>query len=254
MKKAIRLGLVVCLVLLTCTLLFTACDDTEVETGNGTDASTDASTNASTEASTEAPDALEALTATDWAAILSEENFENYTLKMNGDMVAIAGGEQVPNHVDEIIKVTADKVEITVHAAEVNGPGYDDQTLLLDGKLAESQKDQYAWLFLTMLEEFANFEYDEATKTFKLADVVSIETVMEGLVSLGDDKYSSFEVPTKLEMKDAEVTISEDGKLVKFVCDYSQTMQMGEGPATVVFGITTWSFSDYGTTVITEGN
>lgn len=66
--------------------------------------------------------------------------------------------------------------------------------------------------------------------------------------SLYETYFDGFDVPAVIEMREATVELSADGSLVKLVCDYSQKMELGI--VTETSGITTWTFSNYGTTVI----
>lgn len=236
MKSTKKLCLLVCLVLLSLSLILTSCEDSDLPTP----------------ADSDLPEILESITKTEWNAMISEVNFENYTLDMTGRMTTYQGGVEVSvSDVNETIKVTSDKILIHVNAADTNSSATAEEDALFEGDLAQSQKNQFSWLFLTMLEQFDRFSFDAETTTYKLKNQVHIEDVMEGVLMSGDH-YETFDVPTKIDMRNAEVTISKDGKLLKFVCDYSQEMEMGSGIIVTVSGETTWAFSNYGTTVITE--
>ncbi len=184
-----------------------------------------------------------------WLSMLADSNFDNYTLKLEGTMTATSPNGNATSKVKETIKIADGKMHIEMFAADENSTASDSHTMLLEGELAEMQKIQNSQIFMTLLKEYESFEYDEATKTYKVPQTVSIDTVLKG-ISMSGDEYVSFDAPSKLEMREAEVTLSEDGKLIKFVCDYSQIMTMGEDGTTSVSGVTTWEFSDYGTTVI----
>ena len=60
---------------------------------------------------------------------------------------------------------------------------------------------------------------------------------------------SLFEIPLIIEFKDAVVTFADNGMISTLVCDYSQTMDFGDR-IVVSAGQTTWTFADFGTTVI----
>ncbi len=241
MKNLVKISVLLCLVLLTCALLFTACEEPDNGGSEGSE--------------TESTPVFEGLSKDEWTSMLSTSHFENYTLNMEGTMdVLLNGVKNSTNNVSETLQVTADKLLVTLHADDTQSDASDQETILLEREQAKSHKDQYSWLFLTMLEQFDSYRYDKATKTYKLTDDVVIEKDMEGFISDEQGLLSTFTIPTKLEIRDAEVSVSEDGKLLKLVCDYSQTTAMGTEGETTVSGVTTWTFSNYGTTVITQAN
>lgn len=179
-----------------------------------------------------------------WNTMLSDANFENYTLTMEGTMTATDQGmPDTTSNVKSIIKMTEDKMALDILNDDILGD------LLFDGEIAEAQKIQYSQVFMTLLEDYKNFTYDAETDTYKVTTNVRIEKVLKGIIIENGETPTLFDIPTVLEMREAEVTVSGDGKLLKFVCDYSQTMDVGGGEMSFS-GITTWTFSDYGTTVI----
>ena len=134
-------------------------------------------------------------------------------------------------------------------AEDLDSPAEDEELVIADGEIAEAQKLQYSQVFMTLLEDYKNFTYDADTNTYKVMTNVKVEKVLKAVSFSPDGSVTTFDLPTVLEMREAEVTVSSDGKLIKFVCDYSQTMDM-YGTTMVTAGKTTWTFSDYGTTVI----
>ena len=52
-----------------------------------------------------------------------------------------------------------------------------------------------------------------------------------------------------IEVKNGSASISEDGRIARLTCDYSQTMTMGDSTVKAT-GVTEWTFSDYMTTVV----
>ena len=193
--------------------------------------------------------AFEGISADEWAAMLSESSFNNYTLSMDGVMtVVINGVENSTSRIKEIVKIDGEEMFIEMFASDIDSASTASETMFLNGEMAEMQKTQYTQLYLAMLEKCDNFSYDKETKTYKIANTVTIEKVLKA-ISESDDEITTFDLPSVIEMKNAEVSISEDGKLLKLVCEYTQTMDM-KGATISTSGTTTWTFSDYGTTVI----
>ena len=194
-------------------------------------------------------EAVITIDASKWAQMISEASFENYTLDAEGVMTVIQNGvEQAPSDVKQRIKVTADKIAISLSATDTETGADDSEDLVFDGDIAEAQKLQYSQLFMAMLKDFSNFTYDAETGTYVIPETVNIEMTLKAISIMGD-AVEMFDAPTKIEMREASVTVSEDGKLLKLVCDYTQTMDI-YGAATSTAGKIVWSFSDYGTTVI----
>lgn len=184
----------------------------------------------------------------EWDAMLDSKNFENYTLTLTGEMTQSHGDTGYTSQVNETVKITKDKV-LMITAAEVADPTVtEDRDVLFEGEMALAQKTQFEQIFLALLSKYESFVYDAQTKTYTVGQTVRMDI---DLVSYSYDDTGVIQtrsVPSTLEMQKATVTLSEDGKLMKFVCDYTQTMKLQEN--VVISGLTTWTFSDYGTTVI----
>jgi len=218
MKKLLLLLLTSCLF-----LSFAACGDSN---GDGT------------------PD-LEGLDASEWTAMLADTVFENYTLTMEGRMTVTQGNEtREPYDMKQVIKTTADQISITLY--HENQPV---DTMVFDGEIAKTQKNQNSQLFLTILRQYDSFVFDADTKTYKILETVSFDTVLKGLSFDDNDTPTEFDVPATIVIREATATLSEDNHILTFVCDYSQTMDI-EDTVTTTAGLTTWTFTDYGSTVI----
>ena len=179
-----------------------------------------------------------------WAAMLAEDKFSNYSFTMSGTMTSTQGGESYTSYAKETVKFANNKVAIGFFEDE-NDTEADWQTL--DGELAAAQRVQMTQIFMTLLEEYARYAYDANTNSYKLANTVTIDTVLKGFMMDEHGNISPMDVPAVIEMRNGEVFLSDDGRLVKFVCDYSQKMN---GDQVSISGITTWEFFDYGTTVV----
>ena len=233
MKKILILMLVALMI-----VSLVACDDSTVETP-----STDGTTTAA-DTTTAAPS--QGLAAPEWSNMLSASSFDNYTVTYEGRMTVLP--ENVTADIKQVYKVTADKVAIEI-LLDTSSPDEEDSLVdVFDGEIAQSQKQQCEQLFTLMLSNRESFEYDAETDTYQITETIRIEETLKG-ISYIDGIKQEFECPTVIEMRDGEVSVSEDGKLMKFTCDYSQTMDL-HGQLTTIIGHTTWTFSDYGTTVI----
>ena len=185
-----------------------------------------------------------------WQEMLSPPQFENYTFSTEGVMTVTQNGiHQATSYVKSVTKFTADKLELLLYAMDTGSEAEDVESMVFEGEIAEVQKIQYSQVFMTLLAERDHFTYDPQTKTYKVTECITIETLLKAIVMKNGIEPSLMDMPTKMEMREAEATISDDGRLLKFVCDYTQTMTMPEGEL-VTAGITTGVFYDYGTTVI----
>lgn len=226
MKKILLLLLSLCLL-----LSMIACDQGNDPTGDETTSETDQT--------------AAVLSESEWAEKTAFDNFDNYTVMMSGKMSVTQNGEfQGESDATQCIKVADDKLSIEIF---MDGESMD--LSVLDGDLAKTQKTQATQLFSLLLEQYEYYEYDAEKKVYCVTDTVSWETVLTGLSYETDGSVSEFDVPAVIEIREAEVTFAEDGTLVSLVCDYSQSMSLEAGETTTS-GLITWTFSDFGTTVI----
>ena len=190
---------------------------------------------------------VDGLAKTEWDAKFTDNVFQNYTVIFEGRMsVTEDGAYDSTSDVWQKIKVTADKMEITIRVGESGVPGEPGEfTMALDGEAAEAEKIQNSQLFLSMLRKYENFKYDAVTKTYIIPEPIVLNEVLKA--THGDGTL--FDVPTRIEMREAVVSFAENGMISTFVCDYSQTMDMGNQVVNTS-GKTTWTFLDFGTTVI----
>ena len=200
-----------------------------------------------TEAATTIETTFDGIEQSEWDSKFTDNVFQNYTVIFEGKMsVTQDGVYDSTSDVWQKIKVTSDKIEIALGASEVGSPdGSGETTMTFDGEAAETQKIQNSQLFLLILRDYDNFEYDAETDTYIIPEPIVLNEVLKGMHGDG----TLFDVPTKIEIREAIVTFTEDGILSTFRCDYSQTMDMGDQIVTTS-GKTTWTFTDFGTTVI----
>ena len=166
-----------------------------------------------------------------WNAMISASNFENYTLVQTGDVVY----EGESTRQDAIIKFTADKVQVSLSL-----DGSQREILTYTGEEAVAQKNSYEQIFLALLENSSDFKYDVAEKAYKNPNQITATVDMD-----------VFGISFTVVMENGKVTLTDDGKLLQFTCEYTQTTVTPDGTY-VATSEMTWVFSDYGTTVISE--
>ena len=194
--------------------------------------------------------AFEGISENKWDSMISDTAFENYTFTTEGKMTVSATGQQTTvSDQKSTVKIADDKIEIILYAEEASGSASDGVSMKFDGELAEAMKSQYMQIFMIVLKDYENFEYNAESNTYKIEETLTVSDDMIGVAGHGES-FTTFTIPTVIEIRNAEATLSDDGKILKLVCDYSQTMDTGNGTFTTTSGITTWTFSDYGTTVI----
>ncbi len=166
-----------------------------------------------------------------WDSMLATPNFENYTLRQYGKINY--GGAQTIEE-DATIKFVKDKVSINLKSG-----GYTD-TLLFTGEEAIMQKASYEQVFLALLENYDEYVYDATKNVYKNPSPVSVTI-----------DFPLYDSSASIEMENGEISLSDDGKLVKFQCDFTQTTSTPHGISSV-YTYMTWELSDYGNTVIED--
>ncbi len=179
-----------------------------------------------------------------WDAMLSDANFENYTLETTGTVTTTAGGQSFMSTEKSIFKAADDKIEITLF-----DPSGDSDCVVYDGEIARAQKRQYSQVFLCLLREYEHFTYDAAQKAYTVTKTITISDTFKTIVNDPETGVQMVDMPITIEMRNAKATLSNDGKLLELVCDYTQSMSM-QGNDVTLSGLTTWTFSNYGATVI----
>ena len=211
MKKTVSFLLAICLSFASCALL-ASCND---------------SNNSSS--STNSID--ESITKEEWDNMLSENNFENYTLVTHATMQQ-SSSIPVTMHQKATLKFCDGKLHLVV-----NVDGEETLNVVMEGEEAKEQKISYETIFLALLADFENFEYDADKNIYKNPNAVTTTIHVS---------YASAIVV----MENGRVTLSEDGKLVKFECKYTQTTTSLEYTGTLVVEDAIFELFNYGTTVI----
>lgn len=208
-----------------------------------TTAGSDETTEPEADVTTDAP--ASGIGKSEWESRLTAEVFENYTVLIEGEMTVFQNGEE--DSTDEIwqkIKITSDKMELSTMAVGEEDPFM----MVFDGEIAAAQKLQNSQLFMLILSKYDSFVYDAATDTYSIPETIVLNEIIKG-IGISGDEVSLWDIPTQIEFREAVVTFTSDGMLSTLVCDYTQTMEM-YGATISASGKTTWTFTDFGTTVI----
>ncbi len=187
----------------------------------------------------EPPSTNQSITENQWKDMLSTANFENYTLKQSYSVIL----DENSTTVDTIIKFADDKVFLSMSADN------ETHTVLFEKEEAKAQKQSYENLFLALLANFDDYEYDANENAYKNPETITVE---QTIIYPTTDGTTNYVVHIKSVMSNGKATVSTDGKLLTFVCDYTQTTTFENGEEQVTDTKMSWTFSDYGTTVITE--
>ena len=225
MKKLIS----IILVLIMCVSLgssLVACD--EIELPETTEEATEGATEGATEEATVGP---EGISKEDWQEAIANDNFTNVTIEYGLEV----GDGKKQTHV---VKITPDAVYRKMTTI-VDGEEYTLEYLFTDEE-AEIQAKMFIDTFLSLLSERENFVYDMENGVYNAPEEVSVDiTGAEGMTATET-------------MKNGQVKFGKDGSLEVFTCELTETVYFdGELMHSDTYN-TTWTFKDYGHTVITE--
>lgn len=206
----------------------------------------------------------ETISKDQWSSMLAESNFENctivseyyiftYGISLDGTSADSASGafstgtNLTMTKMRSTTKITADKVSQSVLPEEHDSIPSNFSPTICDGEVAQAIKKVGIQSFKIMIEDYDNFTYDSATNTYKLKAPTTINKVMDYPVIDGNSvTYES--TTANLDLHAAEISVSKDGKLLSVVCNYTTH----DGDQDYNIPDHTWSFSDYGTTVIED--
>lgn len=167
-----------------------------------------------------------------WNAALSEETLKNVTMKFSGTVeTTIVGGGDRTMKQEQTLKFANGRVQIIIIA--------DGKTIANDigeGEGAQQQVDIYLQILSVLLDQRESFIFDESQKAYYLEGPVT--TTLNGEGMPGDKTFD-------VTMKDSYVRFDDQGRPEYFKCDFTQA---SDDATAHTDG--TWTFSDYGTTVI----
>ncbi len=177
---------------------------------------------------------------------------DNYTLTNEGLMSVTKNGvDEGKTNMKQVLKIADGKAEITLFAENGNGEMQQaGESMVLEGEMATSQIEQNNKLLETILAKYDKFVYDAETESYAITETITIDEVVDGVEhDIDSGNLVPIKIPAKITIKNAKVTLTEDGKLLKLVCNYTQEMTK-DGEVIVTSGINTWTVTDYGTTAI----
>lgn len=167
-----------------------------------------------------------------WEESLSEQKFDNVTInyELNNEMM-----EQT-----HVVKIADDKVyrSGTVTMEGMDAP--EDMSVVYEGDNAAMQKKMFLDVFLGLLAERDNFVYDAEKKAYINPKDVSVTVE-------ANEGYHAVET-----MKKGEVKFNANGLIELFSCELTETVYFNDELVRSTTTNATWTFSGYGTTVITE--
>ena len=167
----------------------------------------------------------------EWQESLSEQKFDNVTINYTLEIIEGESGDQ-----KHVVKITEGAV-YRYMAMTVGNQTMDDEITFTD-VLAEQQKSIFLQVFLSLLADRDNFVYDTEQDAYLSPSEVSVT------LDMGEGSTA-----TEL-MKDGKVTFDENGNIEYFYCVLTETyITNGETLGSVTCKAT-WTFSDYGTTVV----
>lgn len=233
MKRFLALTLALLLVL-SLSFAFVGCDEPAPDSGNGTTTTTTTAGNQNPGQPSTPP--AEELDPAEWAAATAIAAFANVSVRYT---IETATYDSV-----DIAKFTADKVYRSCETVDKEGQRIDYMCLevLFEGDAADEQKAAFLQLMLAVLADQANYTFDEET------GVYSSSSVIETTLNMSDEETEARADET---ISDAEIKF-KDGKIEYFKCHVVEKIYVNGQLVNTLDGDSVWTFSDYGTTVITE--
>ena len=184
------------------------------------------------------------ITKEEWNVAVSPISFENYTMIADGYVKQNDGTETKQYNV---IKMTENRMTVDMTATFYKRLGvaleppetshvffdfYENPDELAAQKTAQEQ------VFLALLADYENYQWNAEKQAYVNSNPVSVEIFM-----------AVYNTTVSVVMTNGTLYVTDDGKFEKFDCDYAETLVMPD-ETIVIDAAFTWTFSDYGTTVI----
>jgi hypothetical protein len=167
----------------------------------------------------------------EWQESLSEQKFDNVTINYKLEIIEGQSADQT-----HVVKIAENAVYRKMTMV-MGGQDMSDEQYFTD-VLAEQQKNIFLQVFLSLLADRENFEYNAEEDAYFSPSTVTVTLDM-------GDGMSATEV-----MKDGKVTFDKNGNIEYFYCELTETTIMEGQEVASITCKATWTFSDYGTTVI----
>lgn len=170
-----------------------------------------------------------------WKAMISPATLTNYTVKYGGRVTQTANETVIVSDQSFTVKFNADKC-YAYGTVKLEGEEEVVVNDLFTGEDFPPIKKTYESIFLAILSEYKNYRYNSTDNVYELPEPIDITIEYEDATAF-------------VSVSNSRVSISDDEKLLKLVCNYSQRE---EGLNFLVTSEMTFNFSDYNTTVISE--
>ena len=202
MKKLLSLMLVALMAFALCFALVSCDKDDDTDNTNGGSSS-------------------DVISEEQWEQAIAPESFDNVTFTMQGDFVS---GYEYGEAFIYVYKLSGNKAVETTEG------------FILDAEEVQALKSVYINTAVAILENFNDFEYDEANKVFKSkTDVTYSVNVM------GQD--------ATIISKNVKVTFDEDKNIAEIETEMTQQFIESGKSKEYVLNVK-FTYSDYGTTVV----
>ena len=227
MKKILAL-LLVSIMILGC---ISACDDTAPESNTESTTGPASDSESNTESNTES-NIVSNITKEQWQSAIATQSFENVTISYTFE-----NDQQL---LSNIVKITENGIfrQITV---TINDSSQTMQ-VFFTGEEAIHQRNLFLGIFQALLAEKDNFVWNSEEKSYTVGKEVSTR------IDLNTEDAYSIE-----KISEGIVKFSENGRLEYFSCVLNEIIYKTDGTLLQeTSGDVVWTFSDYGTTVITD--
>lgn len=178
----------------------------------------------------EAKEIFENLTKEEWQQALAAPNFENVTIRYEYTNEGLL--------TKQIAKFTKDGVYRKMESFDAEGKATGEHDIYCEGEEATQQRNLFLQTFLAIVEDRDNFEYNETTKLYTAKNA-------EARIDQADGIYLTE------KMKDGKLAFNKDGNVDTFECNLTESIYMANELKQSINIDVTWTFSNYGTTVIT---
>ena len=172
--------------------------------------------------------ASEGMSEQNWINSIAESKFENVT-----GYYTLSTADVKNEHV---VKIAGDRV---LRSLKVINPAdnqvFFEESFIFTGDQAKEQKKMFLQVLLALLAERSNFIYDAETNFYIAPQKISTTIVVN------NEEFTE-------TMENGKVQFDAEGRLSFFTCLYSEQSQTLGG----ITGDMSFSFADYGTTVIPE--
>ena len=169
-----------------------------------------------------------------WNAMIAPVALTNYTVKYGGRLTQTnSDGTATVSDQSFTVKFNENKCQAYGTVKPEGGKEFVIVDAVFDDEGYLSVKATYESLFLAILADYKNYKYNSTENIYEIPNPIEVTVNYGGAFAI-------------ISVSNSRVSISADGKLLTLVCEYSQS----EEGAYVATSEMTYTFMDYGTTVI----